>query len=182
MLIRNPTCTRISLEAAMSHQVGIFATRDQAEVAVHALIKAGFAKGHISVFAQASTTPLALDSEKDEVDEAIDSGGLTGAELGLALGGLGGVLADIGLLAIPGIGPLIAAGPIAAGITAAILGGSFGGVAGSLIGLGVSKAEAHLVEQHLKAGKTILVVTCEERGGDVRAIFANAGAASNVFE
>jgi hypothetical protein len=181
-MIRNPTCTRISLEEAMSHQVGIFATRDQAEVAVHALIEAGFAQNHLSVFAQVPTTPLALDSEKDEVDEAIDSGGLTGAELGIALGGLGGILADIGLLAIPGIGPLIAAGPIAAGITGAILGGSFGGVAGSLVGLGLSKAEAHLVEQHLKAGKTILMVEDEERGDELRVIFANAGAVSNALK
>jgi outer membrane lipoprotein SlyB len=86
------------------------------------------------------------------------------------------------LLAIPGIGPLIAAGPIAAGITGAILGGSFGGVAGSLVGLGLSKAEAHLVEQHLKAGKTILMVEDEERGDELRVIFANAGAVSNALK
>jgi hypothetical protein len=94
------------------------------------------------------------------------------------LGGVGGALAGLGLLSVPGIGPLLAVGPLAAALTGAITGGVLGGVAGSLAGLGVGEAEALASEAHLKAGRSVLVVDCGARCEDAEGVASKAGALS----
>ncbi len=78
------------------------------------------------------------------------------AGVSMRAGGPGGLLAGLGLLVVPGFGPLLAVGPVAAALTGAITGGALGGVAGSLIGAGVAEASALAAEKHLAAGRAIM--------------------------
>src|SRR5256885_16152028 len=77
-------------------------------------------------------------------------GATTGATAGGVTGGVLGLLAGIGTLAIPGVGPLIAAGPIMAALSGAAVGATAGGIAGGLIGLGIPEIEAKRYEEKLK--------------------------------
>ena len=88
-------------------------------------------------------------------------GTATGVTAGGAIGGALGVLAGIGLLAIPGLGPFIAAGPIVAGLAGLGVGGAVGGVTGALIGMGIPEFEAKRYEGRLKAGGILLSVHCD---------------------
>ena len=89
-------------------------------------------------------------------------GAMTGAGSGALLGGALGWLAGIGALAIPGIGPFVAAGPIAAALSGAAVGGAVGGIAGSLIGLGVPEYEAKRYEGKVKDGGILLSVHTDD--------------------
>ncbi len=99
---------------------------------------------------------------------------MTGGILGGALGWLVG----IGALAIPGVGPFIAAGPIMAALGGAALGGAVGGVAGALIGLGIPEYEAKRYEGKIKDGNVLISVHTENRDQITQAkhIFKDAGA------
>ena len=94
------------------------------------------------------------------------------------LGGALGWLAGIGALAIPGVGPLIAAGPIMAALSGAAIGGTVGGVTGALVGMGIPEFEAKRYEGKVKGGNILISVHTED--GDQRAkakaIFERAGA------
>ena len=147
------------------HTLLIFKHRHTAEKALHALVDAGVSADRISVFAQA--TPAHGVSE-DELEHALNAGGVAGASLG--------AIAGFGLFAIPGIGPLLGTGPIAAGLTGAISGGSLGGVAGALAGAGLSRAEAAIAEHHVRDGKAVLIVRSEDDGPRIAAIARAQGA------
>lgn len=105
-------------------------------------------------------------------------GTATGAVSGAVIGGVLGWLAGIGALAIPGVGPLIAAGPIVALLAGVGAGGAVGGVAGALIGLGVPEYEAKRYEGRVKAGGILLSVHCDSSEWVKRAkrILHNTGA------
>lgn len=83
-------------------------------------------------------------------------GATAGATTGAVLGGTVGWLAGIGALAIPGLGPLIAAGPILGALTGAAIGGTAGGITGGLIGMGIPEYEAQQYERHVKEGKVLI--------------------------
>jgi hypothetical protein len=85
----------------------------------------------------------------------------TGATAGAAIGGTLGLLAGIGALAIPGIGPLIAAGPITATLAGIGAGGTVGGITGALVGLGIPEYEAKRYEGRVKKGGILLSVHCD---------------------
>lgn len=85
-------------------------------------------------------------------------GAATGAGTGAVVGGALGWLAGIGALAIPGVGPFVAAGPIAAALSGAAVGGAVGGIAGSLIGMGIPEYEAKRYEGKIKQGGILLSV------------------------
>jgi hypothetical protein len=89
-------------------------------------------------------------------------GAATGAGTGALLGGALGWAAGIGALAIPGVGPLIAAGPILATLTGLAVGGTIGGVSGALIGLGIPEYEAKQYESKLREGHTLLCVHAQD--------------------
>src|SRR5947207_15171320 len=92
-------------------------------------------------------------------------GAATGAGTGAILGGALGWLAGIGALAIPGLGPLIAAGPILGALSGAAVGGTAGGLTGGLIGMGIPEYEAQQYERYLREGKVLIaahVVDSEE--------------------
>lgn len=99
-------------------------------------------------------------------------GATTGAASGALLGGALGWLVGIGALAIPGLGPFIAAGPIMGMLAGAGAGGAVGGVAGALIGLGIPEYEAKRYEGRVKSGGILLSVHCDssewvKRGEDI---------------
>jgi hypothetical protein len=105
-------------------------------------------------------------------------GATTGAAAGGVTGGVLGLLAGVGALAIPGLGPFIAAGPIMAALSGAAVGGTTGGVLGGLIGLGIPEIEAKRYDEKLKRGNYLIAVHADESDDVDRAkeIFKNAGA------
>lgn len=94
-------------------------------------------------------------------DTKAPEGATTGATTGAVVGGVLGWLAGIGALAVPGIGPLIAAGPIVALLAGAGAVGAAGGIVGTLIGLGIPEYEAKRFEGRVKNGGTLLSVHCD---------------------
>ena len=102
-------------------------------------------------------------------------GAATGAVTGGAIGGTLGLLAGIGTLAIPGLGPLIAAGPIMAALSGAAAGSAAGGVAGALVGLGIPEYEAKVFEDRIKRGGYLVAVHVEDskKGAAIREIMKN---------
>src|SRR6478672_5483363 len=105
-------------------------------------------------------------------------GATTGATAGGATGGVIGLLAGIGALAIPGVGPFIAAGPIMAALSGMAVGAATGGVVGGLIGLGIPEIEAKRYDEKLKKGNYLIAVHTDESEDVDRAkhIFKTAGA------
>jgi hypothetical protein len=105
-------------------------------------------------------------------------GAAAGAGAGAIIGGTLGWLAGVGALAMPGIGPFVAAGPIAAALSTAAVGGAVGGIAGSLIGLGIPEYEAKRYEGKIKQGGILLSVHTDDSEDIAQAkeIFEEAGA------
>ena len=139
--------------------LGIYASRLAVENATDSLIRAGFPASDISVL-----MPESLGGAKDmgmEKATKAPEGTAAGVTAGGVIGGALGVLAGVGLLAIPGLGPFIAAGPIMAGLAGLGVGGAVGGVAGALIGMGIPEFEAKRYEGHLQKGGILLSVHCD---------------------
>jgi hypothetical protein len=137
---------------------GIYPGRSQAESAVDSLIQAGFSAGDISVLlSEGGSTKEFAHQKHTKAPE----GTTVGAAAGGAVGGTLGLLAGIGAIAIPGLGPLIAAGPIMATLAGLGAGGAVGGLIGALTGLGVPEYEAKRYEGRVKAGGVLLSVHCD---------------------
>src|SRR5580692_9117001 len=137
---------------------GIYPLQSQAERAVDALMAAGFTSANISVLLPDTQSTQAFAHHKDT---KAPEGTAVGVTAGGAIGGVLGLLAGIGMLAIPGVGPLIAAGPIMAALAGLGVGGAVGGVIGALVGMGIPEYEAKRYEGHIKAGGVLLSVHCE---------------------
>src|SRR3984893_9377174 len=137
---------------------GIYKSADQAERAVDSLISAGFPNANISVLLPDTRSTKEFAHEKAT---KAPEGTVTGATAGGVIGGSLGVLAGIGALAIPGVGPLIAAGPIMAGLAGLGVGGAVGGLVGALVGMGIPEYEAKRFEGRVKDGGTLLSVHCD---------------------
>lgn len=130
-------------------------SRSQAEQIVENLQSAGFASSEISI--------LLPDTEgKHDIGHVkatkAPEGATTGAATGGLTGGVLGLLAGIGALAIPGVGPFIAAGPIMAALSGAAIGATTGGIVGGLIGMGIPEIEAKRYEEKLKTGNYLIAV------------------------
>ncbi len=133
--------------------LGIVHTHVEAESLVSALKSAGFVDNDISVlFPDKEGTK---DFAHDNATKAPE-GAVAGATTGGVIGGTLGLLAGIGALAIPGVGPLIAAGPIMAALSGAAVGATVAGVAGALIGMGIPEYEAKMYEGKLKDGNILV--------------------------
>jgi Protein of unknown function (DUF3341) len=135
---------------------GIFATRQAVENAISALRDAGFRGSDISILA-----PENLGDFRDIASvksTKAPEGATTGATSGAVVGGVLGWLAGIGALAIPGVGPFIAAGPIMAALAGIGVGGALGGVTGALVGLGLPEYEAKRYETRLTKGGILVSV------------------------
>jgi hypothetical protein len=138
---------------------GIYSTRVAVENATDSLMKASFPASDISVL-----LPESLGGPKDmgtEKATKAPEGAAAGVTTGGVIGGTLGLLAGIGLLAIPGLGPFIAAGPIMAGLAGLGVGGAVGGFTGALIGMGIPEFEAKRYEGRLQKGGILLSVHCD---------------------
>jgi hypothetical protein len=151
--------------------------RDEAQASgiVDNLRSAGFSSNDISVLLPDKGSTREFAHVKGT---KAPEGAVTGAGTGGVLGGVLGWLVGIGTLAIPGLGPFIAAGPIMAALSGAAVGGAAGGVVGALIGMGIPEYEAKRYESRLREGRILLSVHSENSDETKRAkeIFERAGA------
>jgi len=137
---------------------GIYSTRSDVETATELLSRSGFPISDISVLLPESLGTRDIGTEKATKGP---EGATAGAGSGAILGGTLGLLAGIGVLAIPGVGPLIAAGPIMAALAGVGVGGAVGGVTGALIGIGIPEYEAKRYEGRVAKGGILLSVHCD---------------------
>lgn len=138
---------------------GIYKNRDQAERGIDTLMTNGFRTEDISVLLPEN--PGSKDIKTEKATKAPE-GATTGATTGAVVGGTLGLLAGIGALAIPGLGPLIAAGPIVAALSGIGAGGVVGGFTGALIGLGIPEFEAKRYEGRVTKGGILVSVHCDD--------------------
>lgn len=144
----------------------IATTQGQAEKIVRNLQSSGFADSEISVLLP--DTAGTHDMGHVKASKAPE-GTVAGATTGGVAGGVLGLLAGIGALAIPGLGPFIAAGPIMAALSGAAVGATAGGVVGGLIGMGIPEIEAKRYEEKLKQGNYLISVHVNDNEQEARA-------------
>ena len=137
---------------------GIYHTRAEVESAVDTMKAEGFRNSDISVLFPDKEGSRDFAHQKDT---KAPEGATTGATSGAVVGGALGWLAGIGMLAIPGVGPFIAAGPIMALLAGAGVGGAAGGIVGALVGAGIPEYEAKRYEGHIREGRILLSVHCD---------------------
>src|SRR5438874_4509399 len=137
---------------------GIYSSVAHAEQAVDVLVTAGFASKDISVLLpdQTGTTDFAHEKETKAPE-----GTTVGVTAGGVIGGTLGLLAGLGAIAIPGLGPLIAAGPIMGALAGLGVGGAVGGIVGALVGMGIPEYEAKRFEGRVNDGGILVSVHCE---------------------
>ena len=137
---------------------GIYPTRSNVESAVNALQHAGFSNSGVSILLPENLQSGGVATEQST---KAPEGAVVGVGSGAAVGGALGWLVGIGALAIPGIGPVIAAGPLVAALAGIGIGGALGGFAGSLVGMGIPEQEARKFEGELLKGAILIAVHCE---------------------
>ena len=148
----------------MSHDLvayGIYADRASFDSALEALRAAGFRSSDVSVILpdrERTTKDLA-----HEIHSKAPEGVAVGAGTGAAAGGVMGWLVGIGALAIPGLGPLIAAGPVVAALAAAGAAGAAGGLVGGLVGAGIPEVEAKRYAGRIREGGHLISVHCDDK-------------------
>jgi hypothetical protein len=155
--------------------VALYDDREAAQRAVSELVNNGFERDDISLLAPDASGEFSRELDiADPTNTSAAQGAGLGAGLGAALGGLGGLLVGLGALTIPGIGPVLAAGPLAAAMSGlagagvgAIAGGVTGGLLGALIDMGIPEERAHYYAEGVRRGGTLIVVrTNDERTRD----------------
>jgi hypothetical protein len=145
---------------------GIYQTREQAEGGVNTLIEKGYRSEDISILMSENAGTKDFAHEKHtKAPEA----GAAGAVVGGLAGGTLGLLASLGTLAIPGVGPLIAAGPIIGALAGIGAGGTVVGMISALVGLGIPEYEAKRYEGLIREGRVLLSVHCDNSEWEKRA-------------
>lgn len=140
--------------------MALFPNSFEVEHAVDQLIGAGFRNSDVSVLLADTKGTKDFAHKKDT---KAPEGTTLGVTAGATVGGALGWLASIGALAIPGIGPMIAAGPIVGLLAGAGAGGAVGGLTGALIGMGIPEYEAKRFEGSIKEGKALVSVHCDSQ-------------------
>jgi uncharacterized membrane protein len=147
----------------------LYDTYDHAKSAVRDLEAAGVPGADISIISKDA------DGKVTETSEGT-SGAATGASLGTVLGGGAGLLAGLGMMAIPGIGPVVAAGWLASTALGAVVGMAGGGLLGALTDMGVNEEHANVYAESLRRGGTLVAVkTAELSSSSVAAIMDRYG-------
>lgn len=142
--------------------IGLYDHFEDASRTIEDLVDAGFTRDDISLVASDSNEEYRR--YLDEGGEDATGGAVTGAGIGAVLGGLGGLLVGLGALAIPGIGPVLAAGPLVSALAGAGIGAAAGGLIGALVDLGVPEEEAGYFSEGIRRGGTLVTVrTTEDR-------------------
>jgi hypothetical protein len=138
---------------------GIYSSREEVENGIQALRNNSFRTEDISIlFSENEGTKDFAHVKATKAPEGASAGAAGGA----VIGGVLGWLAGIGAIAIPGVGPFIAAGPIMAALAGAGVGGTVGGVTGSLVGMGIPEYEAKRYEGRVRKGGYLLSVHCDD--------------------
>lgn len=163
------------MEGKKTAVFGIYSSLASADNATDALVRAGFPASDISALLPDNLGTKEIGTQKAT---KAPEGAATGAGSGAVLGGALGLLAGIGAIAIPGVGPFIAAGPIMAALAGVGVGGAVGGITGALIGLGIPEYEAKRYEGRIQKGGILLSVHCDTSDEIKRAkeIMKNTGA------
>lgn len=140
----------------MKRKVGIFQTAEQAIEAVRELQNLGFTNEEISIITKDEKMKDYADDEQlgDDSDSIPAKSAVTGG----VVGGLGALLIELGLIAIPGIGPFLAVGPVGAGLIGAMTGGAVGGLVGALVDMGFDQDEAIVYDEQIRQGKILICV------------------------
>jgi len=137
----------------------LYDTHTQAQAAVQRLETAGVPHADISLVANNAdswfSTDKKVDRDRDGVDDRAEGAG-KGAGIGAGVGGAAGLMAGLGLLAIPGLGPVVAAGWLAATAVGAAAGAATGGIVGALTEAGVSEEDAHSYAEGVRRGGTLV--------------------------
>jgi hypothetical protein len=154
---------------------GLFDDPDDLNRAIDLLRVAGFRATDISALSSDPATTQAVATEKHT---KAPEGAAVGAATGGAIGGAIGLLLGIGVLVIPGLGPLIAAGPIVAALAGAGAGGAVGTLTGALVGMGIPEYEAKKYETYVIAGQSLLAIHADNRewAGKAKHVLASANA------
>jgi len=143
--------------------IGLFDDFNQAQQVVQALVNGGFRREEVSLVRSDPNGEFSGSINTGESGGNSGGGGaLAGAGTGAALGGLAGLLVGLGALAIPGVGPIIAAGPIAAALGGAGIGAVAGGLIGTLTDLGVPETEARYYDEGVRRGGTLVAVKADD--------------------
>jgi hypothetical protein len=152
--------------------IGTFDSWQTAERVVEDLLHSGFRREEVSLIANRELAPHIQPLENiGGSGPAVDAAGSA------AIGGLAGFVAGIAALAIPGIGPIIAAGPLAAGLIGATVGAAAGGIAGALKNHGVSEEEAEVYSEAVRRGSTLVAVnTTDDKAHHATEILNRHGA------
>jgi uncharacterized membrane protein len=173
----------------MKTVVGTYDNLQTAYAVANDLINAGYSRSDISVVANDANNEYAphvnvnrTDVNRTDVNRAdvnrVDTGDdvAKGAGIGAAIGGLGGLLVGLGALAIPGVGPVIAAGPLLAALTGAGVGAVTGGIVGALVDLGIPDEDAHLYSEGLRRGHVLVIAQVPDASAnDVTRIMERPG-------
>jgi hypothetical protein len=152
--------------------VYLFSDPEDARAAMDELRTAGFTGDDISFLSPGNAHAATPNGDKrdtgDKRDEGarVREGAITGAVAGGLFGGLAGWLIALGTVAVPGVGPVLAAGALAAAIGGAAVGAGLGGIAGALISMGVPESEAKQYEQEVRNGRTLVAVRGKERNDE----------------
>ena len=135
--------------------LGMFDHIEGAEAAIRELTANGFDRESISLIGNANR-----DERADEIvaDEAAADGAAVGATSGAVVGGLAGFVLGLGLIAVPGIGPLLAGGPFIAALTGAAVGAGFGGIVGGLTNAGIPEEDARIYAEGIRRGASLVIV------------------------
>jgi hypothetical protein len=144
--------------------VGLFDRIEDAQNAVQELLGEGFQRDELNFISRDSSGNYSREIQANrpiDPEETGDSAS-AGAGIGAVLGGLTGVLIGLGALAIPGIGPVIAAGPIAAGLAGAGIGAVSGGVIGALVDMGIPEEHANIYAEGVRRGATLVTVRVDD--------------------
>jgi hypothetical protein len=164
--------TRMTTKQAV---VGLVRSHAEADAAVEALYESGFSKTDISVLFPDKQGTREFAMEKNT---KAPEGAAAGAGVGGTIGGTLGLLAGIGALAIPGLGPFIAAGPLMAALSGVAAGAAIGSLTGALVGMGIPELEAKIYEDKISGGHILLAAHVENNDERERAkrVLQNAGA------
>ncbi len=160
----------------MKKIVGIFKTEQNAVNAIENLKTQGYQEDEISVLVSDQTRYTSI-TEKTGLDlgekNEEGSGALAGAAVGGTIGGVGGLLLGLGALAIPGLGPIVAAGPIAATLMGLLAGGAVGGLAGALVDYGIPEEQARDYEDRIKQGDIMVLVDDDDDEERRKSVYDN---------
>jgi stress response protein YsnF/uncharacterized membrane protein len=149
--------------------VGLFDNPTEAERVIQSLVDSGFSRDDISLVANNSDNRYGNTVDTTGTDHPVANEAGKGAEGGAIVGGVAGLLAGLGLVAIPGIGPVLAAGWIATTLAGAGVGAIAGGLIGSLVSLGIPDEHAHVYAEGVRRGGSLVVVRTDDARAEAAA-------------